>query len=331
MTREEAQAAPGRAGEDLDPDVRAFVREMGAAWARHPDLASVPPAEARRIAELVRAPWTLGGPQMHAIHERHLVTAAGGVRVRVYDPGPEGAKPALVYLHGGGWTLFSIDTHDRLMREVAARAGVAVLGVDYALSPEHRHPVALRQVVEVVRLARARAAELGIDGERLALGGDSAGANLAVAACLVARDAGEPAPARALMLNYGVFDRVSSPAARDRFGGPGYMLGAGEMEWFWRNYLRDERDGDDPLVSPLRADLAGLPPALLVVPECDLLAEQSLAMAERLRAAGVQATLALYRGATHSFLEAVSIAPLADRALAESSRWLAAALGRGAR
>jgi acetyl esterase len=240
------------------------------------------------------------------------------VRVRCYDPGPDIAKPALIYLHGGGWTYFSLDTHDRVMREYAARAGVTVVGVDYALSPEARYPVALDQVVTAARFVAEEGA-LGI-----AIGGDSAGANLALAACIRLRNEGQPRLIRAMVLNYGVFDRSSSTEARERFGGPGNMLTSAEMESFWRNYLRDDRDVDDPLVCPLRADLSGLPTAFLVVPECDLLAEQSIALADRLRKAGVPVTLEIYRGATHSFLEAVSIAPLAERAFADTATWLRA-------
>jgi acetyl esterase len=268
---------------------------MAAAWARYPDLGSVSFPEARRIAEEVRAPWRRGGP---AVASTEMTVA--GVRVRRYGS----SKRVLIYLHGGGWTLFSLDTHDRLMREYAARAGVTVVGVDYALSPEAKYPVALEEVVAVAK---------SIGASDVAIGGDSAGANLAIAACMR-----QPGLFRAMVLNYGVFDRHSSNEARERFGGPGNMLTAEEMEGFWRNYLRDERDADDPLVCPLRGDLRGLPPALLVVPECDLLAEQSVQLADRLPAS----ELRIYRGAVHSFLEAVSISSLADRALEETSSWL---------
>jgi acetyl esterase/lipase len=282
---------------------------MTAAWARYPDLAAVSPVEARRIAEEVRRPWARGGPAVPATE----ITIAG-VRARSYAPLPYAAKPALIYLHGGGWTLFSLDTHDRLMREYAARAGVIVIGVDYALSPEAKFPVALEQVVAVAQ-------SVG-QGTAIAIGGDSAGANLAIAACIRLRDEGQSHLIRAMLLNYGVFDRHSSEEARKRFGGAGNMLTAEEMEGFWRNYLRDERDADDRLVCPLRGDLRGLPRALLVVPEFDLLTEQSLKLATRLQAA----ELKFYRGAVHSFLEAVSISSLADRALTDASTWLRASL-----
>lgn len=330
MTPPGAGKGPRPRGADLDPDIRRFVAEMSAAWARHPGLAGASPAEARRIAEQVRAPWTRGGPQMARIFERELALGESAVRLRVYDPLGGDHQPALVYLHGGGWTLFSLDTHDRLMREYAARAGVTVVGVDYALAPEAKYPAALRQVSAAVRyLAGSGSAadpELAIDPERLAIGGDSAGANLAVAAALDLRDGGAPRALRALLLNYGVFARTCSAEAVLGLGGPGNMLTAEEMEGFWRNYLRDERDALDPLACPVLADLRGLPPALLVVAEEDLLAEQSVELHRHLVAAGVRARLAAYRGASHSFLEAVSISTLADRALAESAGWLRAAL-----
>jgi len=307
---------------ELDPDIRRFVTEMTAAWARYGDLAAVSHAEARRIGEEVRAPWTRGGPRMAAIAELKVPAANGPVRVRCYDAGPEETKPALIYLHGGGWTLFSLDTHDRVMREYASRAAVMVVGVDYALSPEAKYPVALEQVVTVARYLAERGAELGIDPLRIALGGDSAGANLAISACIRLRDEGHSRLIRAMVLNYGVFDRRSSGESQRRFGGSGNMLTNEEMKSFWRNYLRDDRDAEDPLVCPLRADLRGLPRALLVVPECDLLTEQSVQLADRLAAAGVSVKLEMYRGAVHSFLEAVSIAPIADRAFDDTARWL---------
>lgn len=259
------------------------------------------------MAEEVRKPWVQGGPLMAKISER----VVAGVRVRFYDPTADGPKPLFVYLHGGGWTMFSLDTHDRLMREYASRAGMIVAGVDYALAPEAKYPVALDQIVAVVRAL----------GECVAIGGDSAGGNLALAAALRLRD---ERLIRAIVLNYGVFERTSSQEAQQRFGGPGNMLTTDEMEGLWRNYLRDEHDAADPFVCPLRADLRGLPPTLLVVPERDLLTEQSLRLAARMSASGVDVKMELYRGAVHSFLEAVSIAPIADRALADTAAWLRA-------
>jgi acetyl esterase len=174
----------------------------------------------------------------------------------------------------------------------------------------------------VVRYLAEHGPEFGVDPRSIAIGGDSAGANLAMATALRLRDEGDPGLLKAMVLNYGVFSRHSSPEAQRRFGGPGEMLTADEMEGFWQNYLRDEQDADDPLVCPTGADLPGLPPALLIVPECDLLAEQSLHLAVRLREAGVPVEQKIYRGAVHSFLEAVSISPLAEQAFADTASWL---------
>lgn len=301
---------------NLDPQIRRFVTEVGAAWARYGDLRAVTPVEARRIAEEVRAPWRQGGPEMALITELQQP-----VRMRVYHPGPLTTKPALVYLHGGGWTLFSIDTHDRLMREYAARAGVVVIGVDYALSPEAKYPVALEQIVAAVRHVQATAGVLNVDPQKIAIGGDSAGGNLALAAALVLRS-----ELRGVLLNYGVFARHSSQEAIDAAGTAGSVLTADEMDGFWRNYIRDENDAKDPLVCPIEADLRGLPPVMLVVPEFDLLAEQSVQLSKRLQQAEVAMRMEIYRGATHSFLEAVSIASIAERALNDSAAWLRSTL-----
>ncbi|HEY1563027.1 MAG TPA: alpha/beta hydrolase [Caulobacteraceae bacterium] len=307
----------------LEPGVRFFVEAVLAETARlaSPGPVSIP--EARRIAEIVRSPWREGGPLMTRTTD-HMARADGReVRVRILEPdGALACNPALVYLHGGGWTLFSLNTHDRLMREYAARSGLTVVGVDYSLSPEARFPVALEEAAAVLAWLAREGANLGIDESRLAIGGDSAGANLALAAALKSRDAAQTLPLRALLLNYGAFDtRVSDEAARD-LGGPGAMLTANEMAAYWANYLRSPEDAADPLAAPLRAKLAGLPPVFLAAAGRDLLREQSVALAGRLKAAGVAADLRVYPAAAHSFLEAVSVSPLAARALDEAAAWL---------
>jgi len=242
--------------------------------------------------------------------------------VRIHRPA-RGELPGLVYLHGGGWTLFSIDTHDRLMREYAARAGCCVIGVDYALSPESKFPVPLEQTIDVVGWLAVQGRELGIDADRLAIGGDSAGANLSVATCLVRRHLNSSPPLCGIVINYGAFLSRCSPDACRRYGGPEYMLGCEEMSEYWRNYMRGDEDAEDPLVCPLLASLDGLPPAFFAIAECDVLAEQNVAMASRLQSAGVPARTVVYPGASHSFIEAMSIAAVSDRAIEDASKWLA--------
>ena len=316
--------ADNTADDELDPEIRRFRQLLADGYAAHPDLATVTKAEARRIAEAVRAPLAAGGPVM-AHTQDAVVPGAVPVRVRIHRPGTDAALPALVYLHGGGWTLFSIDTHDRLMREYAQRAGVAVVGVDYALAPEARYPVALRQVAAVVEWLHDGHAP-GIDGMRLALGGDSAGGNLALAAAMHLRHRTPAANLRALVLNYGAYRRSTESASHRRYSGPEYLLNSAEMLGFWREYLGDgaEHD-DDPLAQPLLATidrLRGLPPAWLAVAQCDVLHDDSIAMASRLRDAGVSTNCVVYPGTTHGFVEAASLAAVSRRALDETATWL---------
>ena len=300
----------------LDPDIRRFVHAMQQAYSKYPNFDAMPLADRRQAAEQVRAPWRAGGPAMWRSQD---ITVAG-LRGRVHIPTSGPLPGALLYLHGGGWTLFSIDTHDRLMREYAARAGVIVVGIDYSLSPEAKFPTALNEVVAAIEWLRSEGAAHGITPARLVIGGDSAGANLSVAAALKLRELGRP-PLRSMLLNYGAFSPEPS-ASFSRYDGPRYMLTVDEMKYFWTNYTRDATDFRDPLAVPLLADLQGLPPALISFAGCDILADGNRAMAARLAAAGIPTEVLVYPGATHSFLEAVSIAPLADRALADAARWL---------
>lgn len=312
----------------IDPEIRFFLDEMSARWAAHPPLASLDYPGQRAVCEAVRARWAEGGPAMTRTVERVFDPGAGVLRIRVYLPdGAREPAPALVYLHGGGFTLFSIDTHDRLMREYAAAGGFAVVGVDYPLSPEHKYPVALDRIEALMLWLRDHGDELGVDGGRLAMGGDSAGANLSFATALRLRDRGEGRLVRAILSNYGYFSNIISDEAEATFGGPTSNLDRDEALAYYANYLTDmARECDDPLVCPLLADMTGMPPVFMVIPQCDLLTEQSQAMAVRLRAAGVATSDKLYPGATHSFLEAMSVAVVAREAIADGARFVAQAL-----
>ena len=315
---------------ELDPEISRFVEEISAAWAAYPPFETLPIEEARRVAEQVRAPWRMHGPAMSQTTEHVIATSTGPLRTRLYDPGVARPAPTLIYLHGGGFILFSLDTHDRLMREYAAAGNFAVLGVDYPLSPESRYPKALNQIVELVDWLRAGGGEcLGIDPDRLVIGGDSAGANLSVAAALRLRDRGTSGRLKGLLLNYGAFGVETSDEAEQRFGGPGAVLRRAEMLHYFTSYLgADGLASPEPYAAPLMADLHDLPPALLAIPECDLLAEQSYAMAERMESDGVDVTSIVYSGATHSFLEAMSVAEVARRAIHDGADWVRKILSR---
>lgn len=317
MAADEEPVAP----DDLEHGVRQFQAVTAADYSRLTPPGVIDIVERRQIAETVRRPWARGGPDMAETID--LQVGARRVGIRVHRPTDDRGLPAMIYVHGGGWMLFSVDSHDRLMREYAARAGITVIGVNYSLAPEARFPTPIDELIEVVGWVRSPAGRDLLDAPALAIGGDSAGANLALATNLALRAAGDPV-LDAMLLNYGAFD-PHRRGSHDRYGGPEYTLTPDEMDEFWAAYLPDEQRGD-PLARPLLADLQGLPPAYLCVAECDILADENRALAERLTAAGVAVTLNAYAGATHSFLEAVSVSPLADRALDDAAAWLSRVL-----
>lgn len=308
-----------------DPDYAEFLNRLSIAWAEHPALDAMEIAQARAVAETVRAPWTRGGPVMASVSEQAIPLPHGPMRIRIYRPAclGDGRSPALIYIHGGGFVFFSIDTHDRLMREYAEAAGVVVIGVDYPLSPEHRYPVALDQIVGLIEWLGGNAAELGIDHARIAIGGDSAGANLSLAAALRLRDAGQDRRLSAILCNYGAFSGDVSDLAETTYGGPSSILTREEMAFYFTSYFGSAEDAGDPYAVPLlMTDLSRLPPIFFAIPEADVLREQSEQMAGRALACGVDVTATLYPGTTHSFLEAMSIAAVARRAIAEPSEWM---------
>lgn len=307
----------------LDPEIAGFVATVCDESARLSAGRRLDWPQRRAIAEAVRAPWRSGGPAMAVTEVHDLPSPIGNFRVRLYRPQAiDPAPPVLVYLHGGGWCLFSIDTHDRLMREYADAAGICVLGVDYALAPEHPFPAGQDQCVQVIHWLRANAGSIGIDASRLALAGDSAGANLALTTTLRLREQGGHTDIRALLLNYGGFDTRISEAARP-LGSDDDMLTCTEMREFWHSYLGEHAfECKDPLAVPAHADLRGLPPSLLLYGDRDVLGEQSVAMDVRLREAGVVSVVHAYPATPHSFIEAMSVSAIARDAIARGADWL---------
>jgi acetyl esterase len=311
------------AGESrVDPEIQAFAGAIQQGYARLAQPGEITLEHLRHAAETVRKPWVQGGPAMWRISDHRVPRNHGHVRIRLFEPGAATDSPALVYLHGGGWTVFSLHTHDRLMRELAARTGFKVIGVDFSLAPEHKFPHQIDEIEQVVEWLQSKGPALGVDPSRLCIGGDSAGANLALATCLRRRDRNLDSGFGAMLLCYGAFEAGKAFANHGAATDPSYLLTHEEMAGFWRNYLRGPADVNNPLACPMHADLHGLPPAFLVIAECDILLEENLAMAARLGQAGVTVEAVVYPGTTHSFLEAVSIAPVSDRALAEASSWL---------
>jgi acetyl esterase len=224
----------------------------------------------------------------------------GEIALRVYTPERDGPLPLLVYFHGGGWVLGDLETHDGVCRALANAANCTVVAVDYRLAPEHKFPTAVDDAYAATRWVAENAGRLDGDPKRIAVGGDSAGGNLAAVVALMARDRGGPQLATQLLI-YPVTDTACDTACRQE-NGQGYLLTVDMMRWFQHHYLRGDGDQEDPYAAPLRArDLRGLPPALVITAEFDPLRDEGEAYAVRLRAAGVPTTLKRYDGMIHGF------------------------------
>ncbi len=260
--------------------------------------------EAMRAAyRTERRYWNEGGPVMARTDEAVVGTPNGDVAVRLHRPSAaaEGG-PAIVYLHGGGFILGDLDTHDRIMRLLAAETGATVVGVDYALSPEAKFPVALRQCAAVVRQLHDEGAAFGVDGDRLALAGDSGGASLSLGVFLylrqVVKDVGF---VRALLLYYGLFGLQDS-ASRRLLGGPWDGLTKADLDYYMDMYLASPDDMASPYIDLLGADLGGVPPSFIASAELDPLRDDSFALATMLRTREVRHRHIMYKGVLHAFL-----------------------------
>jgi acetyl esterase len=239
---------------------------------------------------------------------------------------PQPPQPLLVYFHGGGWVVGDLETHDGLCRFLADHSGCRVLSVDYRLAPEHPFPAPLEDVAAAFAWAHEHAAELGADPQRIAVGGDSAGGNLATALCLWNRDAGNPQPAMQLLL-YPVTDVVGGQVSRDTFA-EGFLLTRGDMEWFEGHYIPDGIDDDEPRASMMRAaDVSGLPPAYVATAGFDPLRDEGEIYAERMREAGASVVLQRHPGLIHGFANLTPLCPSARAAMLEVAGALRMGLG----
>lgn len=289
-------AAPDPALPALDPDVARLLARIHAPGARGYDRMAVP--EAREFYNQGRAAATGVPLPLPEVRDLGLPTPARRVRARLYRPeAPTGA--GLVYFHGGGWVLGDLDSHDTLCRRLAAASGATVISVDYALAPEAPFPAPLDEAVAV--FDGLDAAAHGIDPTRLAIGGDSAGGNLAAAACLTLRASGGRRAAAQLLIYPALDLSMSSPSQR-QFA-EGHLLTRAMQAWCHGHYLSAGGDVADWRVSPLRAaEVAGLPPAIVLTASHDPLRDEGEAYAHRLAAAGVPVTLWRVPGQVHAFL-----------------------------
>ena len=265
-----------------------------------PPMESLTPVEARKYYRERRAVTQPAPPEVALVRDLD----AGGIPLRLFRP--LGSQPAqklavLVYYHGGGWTIGDLDTHDTLCRELANGSGCAVVSVDYRMGPEHRFPAAVDDAIAAARWVRAHAGELSLDASRLAVGGDSAGGNLAAVVALAARDAGD-LPIAFQLLIYPATD-MHATAPSHTVNGQGYLLTSDTIRYFRGNYIADRKDDGDWRASPLlHADLARLPPAFVLTAGYDPLRDEGLQYAQALTEAGSRASLVCFERQIHGFI-----------------------------
>jgi acetyl esterase len=301
----------------VDPQIQALL-DMGTGV---PATNTLSVAAARTQYE---ARIGLMAPAAHiaTVTERTVQGPGGDLKLRIYRPVGEGPFPLLVFFHGSGFVLCSLDTHDGMCRNLCAGAGCVVVSVDYRLAPEHKFPAGLDDCVFATSWVSEHAAELEGDAGRVVVGGDSAGGNLAAAAALRIRDEGGPALLGQLLI-YPVTDYYTPGTPSYRENADGYGLTRDTMVWFWDHYLSDPAEAAEPYASPLRArDLSGLPAALVVTAEYDPLCDEGEYYAAKLRAAGTAATTSRWDGMNHGFFFWVGRVDKAGDAMAESCAWL---------
>ena len=311
----------------LDPDaqrVLELIRESG-----RPPYETLTPGEAREVYRAGRRILQPEPPEVAEVRDLRAPAPEGDIPLRLYRGiGTEraAALPALIYFHGGGWVVGDLDTHDGICRLIANSARCAVISVDYRLAPEHKFPAAVDDAMSATEWIAAHAAMLGIDASRLAVGGDSAGGNIAAVVALIARERGAPR-LRFQLLLYPATDFVTSDdPQRERF--EGFPLNAVTMNWFRDHYLRGAGDYGDWRASPLRApDLGGLPPAYVLTVGFDPLHAEGESYARRLQEAGIPVRHRHIAGQMHGFLNMGKIIAAAKPATEEAAAAVKAALG----
>jgi len=281
----------------LDPQAQAYLDTL--------DSAGEPPQHAMSVEE-ARAGFlglaALAGepPVVGSVENREIAGPESQIPLRIYTPEGEGPFPLLVYFHGGGWILGNLDVHDAVCCALTNAAGCITVSVDYRLAPEHKYPAAPEDCYAATRWVAENAGSFNGDPTRIAVGGDSAGGNLAAVVTLMARDRGGPRLAYQLMIYPITNHSFDTPSYQEN--ARGYSLTRDDMVWFWDHYLSSEDDGKHPYASPLQAqDLSNLPPALVVTAEYDPLRDEGEQYAGRLQEAGNQATVMRYNGMIHGF------------------------------
>ncbi len=308
----------------LTPQMRNVIERM--ARARNAPLHTLSAQQARAFYEMGSGVLEVPKAELARVEDLRIPTRDGfAMGARLYAPSHEKHLPLLLYTHGGGFTIGSIDTHDTLCRELARLAGCMVVSIGYRLSPEHRFPVAANDAWDALQWLAAHAAELGADASRLAVAGDSAGGTLAAVNAIHARDAGM---ALALQVLFYPGTTAHQDTASHRTFAHGLVLEEDAVSWYFDNYIPNRADREDWRFAPLLApDVDGVASAWIGLAELDPLVDEGIAYADRLRLAGVAVDLEIYRGVTHEFIKMGRALPEARKAHADAARALREAFG----
>jgi acetyl esterase len=308
----------------LNPQAKAFLDQAAASGA--PPLNALPVAEARKVLISLFVP-----PQKEPVHKIEDCKIPGPdgykIPIRIYTPAGTGALPILVFFHGGGWVLGDIESHDGTSRELANKAGCIVVSVDYRLAPEHKFPAAPEDCYAATKWVALNAASFGGDPTRIAVGGDSAGGNLAAAVAQMAADRGAPSFVHQLLIYPVTNYSFDTPSYREN--GEGYLLTRDSMQWFWKHYLASDEDGKNAYASPMQArQVRRVAPAFVITAEFDPLRDEGEAYAARLKEARVPVELKRYNGAIHGFFNLGHIMDQGKEVMADAVARLKAAFAK---
>lgn len=289
------------------------------------DYAAMGMAAARDLFLANNRYWNEPLVQLDEVVDLELRGRDAPMRGRLYRPRKDPRLPVIVYVHGGGWTFGNVDSHDRCMRLLAMESGAVVLGVDYRLAPENPFPAGLDDVLAALEWLVRDGARAGLEPERVALAGDSAGANIALAALASLRDRHRWSPVGAALF-YGCYAPIFDTASHRRFGGGDYILSTARMRWYWSNYLGPLAEDSTTLATPLRIPLHGLPRLFLNAAGLDPLLDDTLLLAMRLAHAGTPYELDLVPGVVHGCMQQTRDEPAAAASLSRAARYLAGVL-----
>ncbi len=301
----------------VDPQIQVLLQLRAALPPMH--TLSVADARAQTAARAIPG---LRIPEVASVVNRDMQGPGGSLPLRIYTPSGAGPFPLMVFFHGSGFVVCSLDTHDAMCRNLCSGTGSVVVSVDYRLAPENKFPAAPDDCLAATRWAVDNAGALNADTSRVIVAGDSAGGNLAAVTALRARDEGGPKIAAQLLI-YPVTDYHTPGTPSYEENADGYGLGRAGMEWFWNHYLNDPSDAAHPHASPLRANnLAGLPPAYVVTAQYDPLRDEGELYGRALIAAGVRTRIKRWDGVNHGFFFFVGIVDKSGAAMDEACAWV---------